>query len=146
MREFQVRDRPLWKQAPSVVIKKVKEHAAKREWRLLCARVDARDKRRCQVRGTVLTANAVDPWKALERHHLEFRSQNAARKLDIVNVWTVSRAVHQLIHSGALRVLDKHGERADDVRQIHRVEWNHEIVPKGSEPFRLQNKRARKAA
>ena len=130
----------LWKKPPDVVLKKARDKAEDREWRLLCQRVDARDKKRCQVRGTVLSAGAVDPWQALERHHLEARSRNRQRKFDIVNLWTVSRAIHQLIHAGALRVLDKAGEPATDVRQIRRLEWNRTILPEGKEPFRLHAK------
>lgn len=126
------------KKAPAVLLKRVKENAEAREWRLVCKAVDARDKRVCQITGTSLTAGAVDAWLALERHHLELRSQNKSRRFTAVNVWTVSRAVHQLLHAGALKVLNKKGQPAKDVRDIDHVSWNRNIVAKGDEPCRIR--------
>src|SRR5688572_13711101 len=97
---------------PGVVARKVRKQAEESEWRRVCKDVDTRDKRICQVTGESLSAGAVDGWHALERHHLEPRSLNKSRRFTAVNVWTVCRAVHQLIHGGALKVLDKKGKPA----------------------------------
>ena len=130
---------PFAKGAPAVLVKRAKAKAEDAEWRHTCQRVDARDKRVCQVTGKPLVGNAVDPWLALERHHLEFRSKNRSRRFNDRNVWTVSRAVHQLIHGGALKVLTKRGEKAQDVREIDHVAWNRALVPVGDEPCRVRN-------
>jgi hypothetical protein len=119
---------------PLLLVRRAKEKAEAAEWRRLCKKVDRRDKRVCQVTGKHLEPGAVDEWEALERHHLEFRSQNKGRRHDWQNVWTVSRGVHRLIHGGYLKVLDKHGEKAEDVRDIYSVEWNYARIDKGREP------------
>lgn len=129
---------PLSKGVPRALLKRAKAKAEHNEWRRVCATVDERDKRICQVTGVSLASGAVDPWHALERHHLEARSRNRSRRLTAVNVWTVARAVHQLLHAGALQVLDKRGRPALDVRQIDHVAWNRNVVAKGDEPCRIR--------
>jgi hypothetical protein len=119
---------------PLTLVRRAKDRADAAEWARVCKKVDRRDKHVCQVTGKHLAPGAVDEWEALERHHLEFRSQNRGRRHDWMNVWTVSRGVHRLIHGGYLNVLDKHGEKAEDVRDIYTVEWNRDRVAKGSEP------------
>lgn len=126
------------KGSPAVLVKRAKARAEHTEWQHTCRRVDERDKKVCQVTGTLLTGGAVDPWLALERHHLEFRSRNRSRRFNDRNIWTVSRAVHQLIHAGALRVLDKRGRPAADVREIDHVAWNRTLVARGEEPCRIR--------
>ena len=116
---------------PAVLAKRIKAKAEESEWRLVCRAVDGRDKRVCQVTGVSLSAGAVDPWLALERHHLEFRSQNKSRRFTAPNIWTISRGVHQLIHAGALKVLNKRGQPARDVLEIDHVAWNRVLVPRG---------------
>lgn len=123
---------------PRVLAKRAKAKAEDREWRRVCRTVDDRDKRICQVTGKPLTGNEVDAWLALERHHLELRSANKSRRFTHVNVWTVSRAVHQLIHAGALRILDKRGRPAHDVRTVDHVQWNRALVCKGDEPCKIR--------
>jgi hypothetical protein len=118
---------------PLILVRRAKEKAEAAEWKRVCKKVDRRDKRICQVTGVYLEPEHVDRWQALERHHLEYRSQNRGRRHDWTNVWTVSRGVHQLIHAGALLVLARDGEKADDVRDIYTVEWNRDMVPKGKE-------------
>lgn len=132
------------KGTPAVLLKRVKAKAEKNEWRRVCADVDARDKRKCQVTGVALTAGAVDAWLALERHHLELRSRNKSRRYTAVNVWTVSRAVHQLIHAGAMRILNKRGQPAKDVREIDHAAWNRTLVLVGEEPCRIKKLPVRK--
>lgn len=129
---------PFLKTSPRVISKRLKARVEDREWRNVCGLVDARDKRRCQVTRIVLAAGAVDAWMALERHHLELRSQNKSRRFTAVNVWTVSRAVHQLIHAGALLVLNKRSQPAKDVREIDHLAWNRRIVARGDEPCRIK--------
>lgn len=123
---------------PRVLVAASKAKVEDSEWRRTCKLVDERDKRVCQITGKSLTAGAVDPWLALERHHLELRSANKSRRFTHVNVWTVSRAVHQLIHGGALRVLTKAGKPAKDVREIDHVAWNRNIVAIGDEPCKIR--------
>src|SRR5438046_8313127 len=94
---------------PLVLVRRAKDKAEAAEWARVCKKVDRRDKRICQVTGKPLKPGAVDEWEALERHHLEFRSQNRWRRHDFTNVWTCSRGVHKLIHGGFLKVLNKHG-------------------------------------
>lgn len=125
------------KGTPRVLGKKVKQRIEDREWLNTKRLVDARDRHVCQVTGKSLTAGAVDPWHRLERHHLEYRSANKARRWTHVNVWTTSAAIHQLIHAGALRVLDKRGNPATDVRKIDHLAWNRNVVAKGFEPCRI---------
>lgn len=128
------------KPEPRSLLKATKRKAERSEWRHTTDRVDARDKRVCQATGVALTGGAVDPWQALERHHLEYRSLNKSRRFNDRNVWTVSRAVHQLIHAGALWVLTKALAKATDVREIAYLAWNRAIVVKGDEPVRLKPK------
>lgn len=123
---------------PRVVVAASKAKIEDSEWRRTCKLVDERDKRVCQVTGASLKAGAVDPWCALERHHLELRIKNKSRRFTHVNVWTVARAVHQLIHGGALKVLDKAGRPAKDVRHIDHVAWNRNLVPHGDEPCKIR--------
>lgn len=126
------------KGAPRVQTKAVEDRQARTAWQRVCDAVDDRDKRRCQVTGYRLTAGAVDAWQALERNHLEPRSRGKTRRYVVDNVLTVSRAVHQLIHAGALRVLNKRGLRATSVSTIDHVQWNRNIVPHGSEPVKIR--------
>lgn len=123
---------------PRVVEKKTKAKAEFIEWRRTCKAVDDRDKKRCQVTGVALSAGAVDGWLALERHHLEARSRARSRRYNAHNVWTISRAVHQLCHAGALLIFDKRGKPATDVRKIDHVAWNRRVIAKGDEPCKLR--------
>lgn len=129
---------PLPKGRPRVVEKAAKAKAFDTEWRAVCKAVDARDKRICQITGKALTAGAVDPWSALERHHIQPRSRAKLRKYDANNVLTVSRAVHQLLHAGALLLLSPRGYPADDVRSFNHVGWNRNIICKGDEPCTIR--------
>lgn len=117
-------------------------HARKRAeaaaWRDVCKLVDARDRRVCQVTRLLLSPRSPDAFRALERHHLEFRSASKAHRYMATNVWTVARGVHFLIHDGKLLLLDKDGEEALDVRAIHAVKWNREKVARGAEPCRIR--------
>lgn len=128
----------LSKGPPRVLIERAQKNAEDKAWRLTCKSVDARDKFVCQVTGRVVKPGAVDAWQALERHHLEPRSKNKLRKFTFNNVLTVSRAVHQLIHSGALKLLNRAGRPAKDVREIDHVAWNRRLVPAGEEPCRIR--------
>lgn len=128
----------LMKPAHSVLLKRVKAKAEDREWRLTCKRVDERDKRRCFVTGKPLSAGAVDGWDALERHHLELRSKNRSRRFNHNNVVTVARAIHQLLHAGALRLLDKRGMPATSFKDIDAVQWDRNRIAKGDEPCRVR--------
>jgi len=123
---------------PRVLKEKAQKNAEEREWERTKAAVDARDKRVCQVTGRPLMSGAVDPWDRLERHHLEYRSKNKGRRFTEWNVWSVSAAVHQLIHGWALRVLNKAGRPAKDVREVDHVAWNRRLVPRGDEPCRIK--------
>jgi hypothetical protein len=135
--EYQ-RYQPIPKPTPRAIEKRTRQNRESSEWRHVCKRVDERDKRVCQATGVSLSGGAVDPWTALERHHLEYRSANKSRKFNDRNVWTVSRAIHQLIHGGALKVLDKALNPAKDVREIAYVAWNRAVVVKGDEPIKLK--------
>lgn len=126
------------KSKPRVLVEKAQKNAEYAEWRRVCAAVDARDKRVCQITGKPLTAGAVDPWLALERHHIQPRSRAKSRRFNVNNVLTVSRAVHQLIHGGALRLLNARGYPADAVSAFNHVAWNRNLVPIGDEPCRLR--------
>lgn len=123
---------------PRILDKHAKDTAEDRAWQQCCDQVDARDQRRCQVTDACLSARAVDPWLALERHHLEPRSKAKLRRFNPHNVWTISAAVHQLIGAGALRVLNKHGRRATSVETIDYLEWNRRMVARGEEPCRIR--------
>jgi hypothetical protein len=125
---------PFSKGDPLILVRRAKDKAEAAEWARVCKKVDRRDKHVCQVTGKHLSPGAVDEWEALERHHLEPRSLNRSRRLDVTNVWSVSRGVHRLIHGGYLNVLDKHGEKAEDVREIYTVEWDYSRIDKGREP------------
>jgi hypothetical protein len=135
--EYQ-RYQPIPKPTPRAIEKAAKTKSFNGLWQRVCKRVDARDKRTCQVTGAHLDAGSVNAWHALERHHLEYRSANKSRKFNDRNVWTVSRAIHQLIHVGALKVLDKALNPAKDVREIAYVAWNRAVVVKGDEPIKLK--------
>lgn len=117
---------------------KAQQNAEAREWDRTKAKVDARDGRRCQVTGVILSPGAVDPWKALERHHLEYRSKNKLRRWTAYNVWTVSLGVHRLIHDKKLRILNKAGHLAIDVREIDHVAWDRRRVAIGEEPIQVR--------
>lgn len=106
-------------------------------WDACCEAVDKRDRRICQITGKPLSAATLDPWLKLARHHLEMRSKSKARRASEHNVLTVSWAIHQLIHRGALLLLDKRGRKCLDVRQLDHVAWNRNIVVRGDEPVRI---------
>lgn len=125
------------KTPPGVLMRRAKARAQATEWSRVCRQVDARDGRRCQVTGVPLSASSADPWRALERHHLEPRSRSRRRALQATNVLTVARAVHQLIHAGALALLTTRGAPCLDVRTLSAVRWNRQIVAKGQEPCRV---------
>lgn len=127
----------LSKPAPRTIEGKAKARAEDRAWRDTCADVDRRDRRICQITGRPLQVGAVDAWSDLARHHLELRSKSKARRYVAENVLTVSRAIHQLVHAGALRLLDKRGRDARAVAAIDHVAWNRNIVQKGDEPCRI---------
>lgn len=129
---------PLSKGVPRVLAEKAQKNAEEREWSRVCRTVDTRDKRVCQVTGASLVPGAVDAWKALERHHLELRSQNKGRRWTPWNVWTVARAIHQLIHARALLIFARDGRSAKDVREIDHVAWNRRLVAHGEEPCRIR--------
>ena len=126
---------PILKPTPRVLVKAAQAKTRKSQWQRTCEQVDARDKRRCMVTGATLTAGHVDPWKALERHHFVYRSRSKANAYNASNVGTVCRAVHQLIHTGALEVVSKNALVPMQVR------WNRAIVPVGKEPFRSKSTR-----
>jgi hypothetical protein len=123
---------------PRVLLEKAQAKAEGREWKRTIEKVDKRDGRKCQVTGVLLTAGAVDPWKRLERHHLEYRSKNKGRRFTEYNVWTCSAGVHQCIHGGALKILNRAGLPAKDVREIDHVAWNRKLVPIGEEPCKVK--------
>lgn len=128
----------LMKPTHAVLLKRTKQKAADTEWRRCCTRVDERDKRRCFVTGKSLQAGAVDPWQALERHHIEPRSLAKSRRCNHHNIVTVARAIHQLIHAGALKLLDQRGVPAKTFDAIDAVQWNRLLVAKGDEPCRVR--------
>lgn len=126
------------KAKPRVLDAAAKARAEDAAWRACCRAVDARDKRICHVTGLSLSAGAVDPWRALERHHLAYRSRDTTRKTDPENVLTVSRAVHQLLHAGALQLRNPGGQPVRTVAGLNHVAWNRRLVPKGEEPCRIR--------
>lgn len=126
----------LKKPLPNVLLKKQKDSDRLSGWRRCCALVDERDKRRCFVTGRPLSAGAVDPWLALERHHVQPRSLSKSQQNNVNNVVTVSRAVHQLLHAGVLLFLDKRGRRARTFDAIDSVQWDRSRVARGDEPCR----------
>ena len=123
---------------PDVLLKKAKHKAERNEWARVCGRVDERDKKRCFVTGARLSGGAVDPWLALERHHIRPRSVDKGRRFNANNVVTVSRAVHQLLHAGVLRLLDKRGQLADRFDAIDALQWDRSRVSRGDEPCRVR--------
>jgi hypothetical protein len=100
--------------------------------------VDARDKHVCQVRGTPLSPDHANAWKALERHHLAEQSVAKDRFDDPDNILTVSRGVHQLMQSHALVPVNAKGEEVTRVSEIKGYMWNPRLVQPGKEPFRLR--------
>lgn len=126
---------------PRALVRDARTRAEAAEWRRVCALVDKRDHHFCQVSGVLLSPNHPNPKRALSRHHLEYRSASKGRRYTVTNVWTLSREAHDLAHASALRILDKDGNDALDVRQIAKVAWNREMVPRGSEPFRIRFRR-----
>lgn len=127
---------------PRVMEKDTKDKAEAAEWKRVCKLVDQRDRRTCQITKNLLSPNSPDAKRDLARHHLEARSLSKDRKFTATNIWTVCRAAHQLIHDRALLVLDKNGEDALDVRDIHSVKWDRSRVPHGQEPLRIRFKNA----
>lgn len=123
---------------PRVMEKRIRAKVEDAEWRRVCQVVDQRDKRICQITGQPLLAGAVDPWSALERHHIVPRSRDKSRRFNAHNVITVSRAVHQLLHGGALLLLNAKGGPSKDMRDFNHVGWNRNIVCKGDEPCRIK--------
>lgn len=124
---------------PRFLVKAAKQKSEKRAWNKTKATVDARDKQRCFVTGVYLTAkNSLDRWTFIDRHHLEMRSRAKNRRFVSENVLTVSRGVAQLIHGGALKLLNKRGLPATSVETIDHVAWNRSMVAKGEEPCRVR--------
>lgn len=119
-----------------IVGKKRQKRIENAEWRAVCEQVDRRDKRRCRLTGVVLSAGAVDPAQRLERHHLELRSRNKERRWTATNVLTISALVHQAIHAGLLRLLDKAGRLCLDERKLDHVAWS-TALPIDQQPFKV---------
>lgn len=128
----------LMKPKHAVLLKKAKAKAEDAAWRRCCQLVDARDKRRCFVTGVLLTAGAVDAWTALERHHIQPRSLAESRRFNHQNIVTVSRAIHQLLHAGALKLIDRRGHSAKTFEAIDSVQWNRLMVVRGEEPCKVR--------
>lgn len=105
--------------------------------------VDARDGKRCQVRGTRLFVGHVNEWKALERDHLGPRSTHPEDRAEPDNILTVSRGVHALLQAGALVPVDKKGRETIRVSKIAGYRWNRNLIEAGKEPFRLAEKNLR---
>lgn len=126
------------KSRPAVLAKHAKRTAAKAALDAAYDAVDARDGRRCCVRGTYLVAGSLAPWKRLERHHLDGRV--GAKRSDPDTILTVSAAVHALFESASLIAVDAHGRETRSVLHIAGFEWNPRMVPAGKAPFRLKEK------
>ena len=123
---------------PRVLDSVEKDREDARAWDRCKALVDERDKRICQVTGVSLAAGHVDGWRALERNHLDPRSLNKRQRFNADVVLTMSRAVHQLWHGGAFWLKATNGREARRVSQIDYLEWNRNLVPRGSEPFTVR--------
>src|SRR5688572_246643 len=108
---------------PAVLLKKGRKNAQDKEWQRCCKRVDERDRRRCWVTGHVLTPGAVDPWRALERHHIRPRSVDPGKRANANNIVTISRAMHSLVHAGLVKLLDKHGHPAKTFSSLASALW-----------------------
>jgi len=131
------------KHRPGVLVRKDKQRADKRAWRKTAKAVDARDEVDeapvCFITGKRLqVANQLDEWTFRDRAHLEKRSQSKARRYVSANVLSVSRAVHKLIETSSLLILNKRGLPAKSVRTIDHVAWNRRIVAKQDEPCRIR--------
>lgn len=104
------------------------------------ADVDKRDKKRCQVRGTPLTAGHVDEWRRLTRDHLGPRSTYPEDRANPDNILTASAGAHALLQSGALIPVDKKGQETRRVSQIAGYVWGPSVK---TPPFRLKAMKAR---
>lgn len=128
---------------PAVITRTVKRKAEKKAWRKTAKAVDTRDavdeSPVCFVTGKRLQVrNGLDEWTFRDRAHLEARSQSKARKHEVENVLSVSRAVHKLIDSSSLLLFTKRGKPALTRRSIDHVAWNRRMVARGSEPCRVR--------
>jgi hypothetical protein len=119
---------------PAVLLKKARQNAQDKEWHRCCKRVDERDKRRCWVTGRTLTAGSMDPWQALERHHIRPRSVDPGKRANANNIVTISRAMHKLVHAGLVKLLDKHGHQAKTFSALAYALW----VGEGPPPFKAR--------
>lgn len=83
--------------------RKIQKKRDQEKERAECYRkVDARDQMRCRVSGVRVNPYAIDPRVRGEHHHLLYRSRGGAHQTQ--NVCLVSKAVHEQIHAGLLRV------------------------------------------
>lgn len=130
---------PFPKNRPAVLERHAKRVKADRELDQAYAVVDARDGKVCQVRGAHLSAGHANPWKRLERHHLDSRSTNPKRRADPDCILTVSGAVHDMFESASLFAVDSKGRETRNVSKIAGYRWNRRMVAAGKEPFRLRN-------
>lgn len=138
---------PRWKgpafkhtQPLQVEVRKAKKVSAARRLAAAYADVDARDGKRCQVRGTRLLGDSADEWRQIDRHHLDEKSTAPERKFDPDNILTTSRAVHRLMQAHKLLAVDAKGEETTFVSKIAGFRWNERLVKKP--PFRLPNGKA----
>lgn len=106
-------------------------------------KVDARDRKVCQVTGKPLVVDHGNPKLALTRHHLDERSGHKDRRHDPDNILTVSAAVHTFMQSGALLAVDKRGRETTSVKRIAAFKWNPRMVEPGKAPFRIVAKPGR---
>jgi len=101
-------------------------------------KVDLRDKHRCQITGTALSAGAVDSKRALTRNHLRTRGAAPEERHDPDNILTVSQFVHDLMQTAALYAVDAKGTKTTRVSKIAGYKWNRRMVQPGKEPIRLR--------
>lgn len=130
------------KPTPRVLKRKAKKRADRRAWRQTAKAVDARDavdeRPVCFITGRTLQTKILDEWTFRDRAHLDARSTHKSRRYFASNVISVSRAVHQLIDSGALFLLNKRGWPARTIGTIDHVMWNRRLVAKGEEPCKIR--------
>lgn len=123
---------------PRAIAKKAKDRAEDRASDACDAAVDLRDKCVCQISGAWLKAGQVDGWQALERAHLEARSQSKKRRYVPENVLTMARSVHQVFDASGFYLFDKGGSEALRVQDIDHFAWNRRMIARGAEPFRVK--------
>lgn len=126
---------PKIKDVPLEVSRSLRTRANDAKLMAAYAEVDRRDQGIDRVTGLLTQPNAFDPAVRRDHHHLAGRNVRPDWVYDAKRIITVSRRTHKLLQKHAIEV------EGDDANGRLIFRWNRDLIPVGSEPFRIRSKR-----